>query len=74
MTAAVLRKHGDVDSLQLEQVPIPNPGVGEVRLRVSACALNWLDVGIRRGPKFGPIPLPLICGGDVAGVIDVCGS
>ena len=73
MTAAVLRKHGDVDSIQLEQVPVPEPGVGEVRLRVSACALNWLDVGIRRGPKFGPIPLPLVCGGDIAGVIDVCG-
>lgn len=73
MTAAVLRHHGDRDAIQLEQVPIPEPGYGEVRIRVKACALNWLDVGIRRGPKFGVIPLPLIGGGDIAGEIDKLG-
>ena len=73
MTAAILRKHGDRDVIQLEQIPIPDPGPGEVRLRVRACALNWLDVGIRRGPKFGAIPLPLIGGADIAGVVDALG-
>jgi len=73
MIAAVLRQHGDRDAVQLEEVPIPEPKPGEVRIRVQACALNWLDVGIRKGPKFGVIPLPLIGGGDIAGVIDVVG-
>ncbi|MBS1251963.1 MAG: alcohol dehydrogenase [Anaerolineales bacterium] len=73
MTAAVLREHGDRNKIQLEQIPIPEPGPGEVRLRVRACALNWLDVGVRRGPKFGTIPLPLIGGGDIAGTIDALG-
>ncbi len=44
-----------------------------MRLRVRACALNWLDVGIRRGPKFGEIPLPLIGGADIAGMVDKLG-
>jgi NADPH:quinone reductase-like Zn-dependent oxidoreductase len=69
MTAAVLRQHGDRDAIQLEQIPIPEPGPGEVRLQVRACALNWLDVAIRMGPKFGAIPLPLIGGADIAGVV-----
>ncbi len=74
MPAAVLRHHGERDAVRIEQVPVPEPGRGEVRIRVRACALNWLDVGIRRGPKFGAIPLPLIGGGDIAGVIDAMGD
>ena len=74
MTAAILRRHGERDAVQLEEIPIPDPGVGEVRIRVRACALNWLDVGVRRGPTFGSIPLPLITGSDIAGVIDELGA
>ncbi|MFQ5703438.1 MAG: zinc-binding dehydrogenase [Gemmatimonadales bacterium] len=73
MTAALLREHGDVSAINLEQVPVPKPSTGEVRLQVHACALNWLDIGVRRGPKFGPVPLPLICGGDIAGVVESLG-
>ena len=74
MNAAVLRRHGEREAIQLENVPIPEPHPGEVRIKVKACALNWLDVGVRRGPKFGEIPLPLIGGGDIAGVIDTVGE
>jgi len=74
MRAAVLREHGNRDQIKLEQVPILEPESGQVRLRVKACALNWLDVGIRRGPKFGEIPLPLIGGADVAGVVEKIGD
>lgn len=74
MTAAVLHEHGGRDKIQIEQVAVPQPGYGEVRIRVRACALNWLDVGIRMGPKFGAIPLPLIGGGDIAGEIDALGE
>jgi len=74
MKAVVLRQHGDRDAIQIEDIPIPEPASGEVRIRVHACALNWLDVGIRRGPKFGEIPLPLTTGVDVAGTIDALGE
>lgn len=74
MRAAVLRQHGGREAVQLETIPIPEPRYGEVRIHVAACALNWLDVGIRKGPKFGTIPLPLIGGGDIAGTIDALGD
>ncbi len=73
MTAVMLRAHGGREQLNLEQVAVPEPGYGDVRIKVRACALNWLDVGIRMGPKFGAIPLPLIGGGDIAGEIDALG-
>jgi NADPH:quinone reductase-like Zn-dependent oxidoreductase len=74
MRAAVLHEHGERDAIRLEDVPVPEPRRGDVRIKVKACALNWLDVGVRRGPKLGEIPLPLIGGGDVAGVIDTVGE
>ena len=74
MLAAVIHEHGERDVVRLEQFPIPEPEPHEVRIKVHACALNWLDVGIRRGGQFGMIPLPLITGVDVSGVIDSIGS
>ena len=74
MLAAVIHEHGDQDVVRLEQVPIPQPAVGEVRLKVHACALNWLDVGIRRGPQFGAIPLPMTTGVDISGEVHAIGA
>ena len=73
MRAAVFHEHGDRDVIQLEQVVTPEPANDEARIQVHACALNWLDVGIRRGPQFGAVPLPLTTGVDVSGVIDAVG-
>lgn len=74
MLAAVFHEHGERDVIQLERVAQPQPGAGEARVKVHACALNWLDVGIRRGPQFGAVPLPLTTGVDVSGVIDALGA
>ena len=74
MRAAVLTGHGGREVIELQEYPLPEPGTGEVRLRVAACALNWLDVGVRRGGGFGEIPLPLITGGDIAGRVDALGE
>ena len=74
MLAAVIHEHGTRDVLQLEHVPIPQPAADEARLKVHACALNWLDVGIRRGPQFGAIPLPMTTGVDISGAVDALGA
>ena len=74
MNAAVIYEHGERDVVRLEQIPIPQLAANEVRIKVHACALNWLDVGIRRGPQFGAVPLPLTTGVDISGVIDAVGK
>ena len=74
MLAARFHQHGERDVIQVERIPVPQPGKGEARIKVQACALNWLDVGIRRGPQFGAVPLPLVTGVDVSGVIDAVGE
>ena len=74
MLAVRFHEHGGRDVLRLEQVPMPQPAAHEVRIKVQACALNWLDIGIRRGPQFGAVPLPLTTGVDVCGVVDAVGA
>ena len=74
MLTARFHEHGDRDVLRLESMPIPRPAADQVRIKVHACALNWLDVGIRRGPQFGAVPLPLTTGVDVSGVVDALGA
>jgi NADPH:quinone reductase-like Zn-dependent oxidoreductase len=80
MRAVVIRRHGGPDVLNIEDVAVPVPGPGEVRVRVGACALNNMDIWARSGPPGGrPVfpwrerHFPMTTGGDVAGVIDTVG-
>jgi NADPH:quinone reductase-like Zn-dependent oxidoreductase len=72
MTAALFRENGPPDVLQIERVPVPEPGPGSVRLRVEAAALNHLDLWVRRGLPI-ETTMPHIGGSDVAGRIDAVG-
>ncbi|HTE02995.1 MAG TPA: alcohol dehydrogenase catalytic domain-containing protein, partial [bacterium] len=81
MKAVVIREHGGIDTLRLEDIPTPRPGGGQMLVRVRAVALNNLDIWARSGPPGGrPVypwgrpRLPLITGGDVAGVVEAVGS
>lgn len=73
MRAALFHEHGGPDVLRIEQVPVPEPGPGEVRLRVEAAALNHLDLWVRRGLPI-ETTMPHIGGSDVAGRIDRAGA
>ena len=70
MLAAVLH---DVDRLVLEDVPAPEPGPGEVVVRIRACGFCATDYkaikGIRRNVTF-----PLIAGHEPAGVVSAVGA
>ena len=68
MKAVVLRELGDPDVLQLQDVPDPHPGPGEVVVRLRAAALNRRDVWIRKG-RYAGIKLPVILGSDGAGEV-----
>jgi NADPH:quinone reductase-like Zn-dependent oxidoreductase len=69
MKAIVIYEHGDPGVLKYEDVPEPQVRFGEVLVRVHACALNHLDLWVRRGLPGVAIPLPHIPGSDVAGEI-----
>jgi NADPH:quinone reductase-like Zn-dependent oxidoreductase len=72
MKAIVIREHGGPEKLKLEEIPTPEISETEVLVRVKACALNHLDIWVRRGiPGLEP---PHIPGADVAGVVERVGS
>lgn len=75
MKAAVLKEHGDLDVVQyVEDLPIPEPKRGEVRLKMKAAALNRLDLFVRRGWKGLVLDFPHVIGSDGAGVVDALGE
>ena len=71
MKAVFFTEHGDNSVLQYGDLPEPEPGPGEVRLEVRAVALNHLDIFVRNG--IPGVPLPMIPGGDGAGLVDRIG-
>ena len=74
MKAIVFHQHGGPEVLKHADVPDPTPRANEVVVRVKACALNHLDLWVRRGLPNVPIPLPHIPGSDVAGEIAQIGA
>jgi NADPH:quinone reductase-like Zn-dependent oxidoreductase len=70
MKAVRFHQHGGVEKLILEEARDPNPGPGEVVVRVKACALNYLDIWERKGIPGVRFPFPHISGNDVAGIIE----
>ena len=72
MKAVQVARHGGPEVLRVVEVPVPEPGPGSVRVRHTAIGLNFIDVYFRTG--LYPAPLPLIPGGEGAGVVDAVGS
>lgn len=68
MRAAIFHSFGGPEVVDVEEFPAPEPGRGEVRLRVLAAALNHLDLWVRRGLPI-ETTMPHIGGSDVAGVV-----
>jgi NADPH2:quinone reductase len=73
MKAAYLETTGTPDVIRYGELPTPEPGEGEVRVRVVASAVNPIDLYIRSGTVAMPLPKPFIPGCDLAGVVDALG-
>ncbi|MBI1765077.1 MAG: alcohol dehydrogenase catalytic domain-containing protein, partial [Acidobacteria bacterium] len=73
MKAIVLRELGGPEKLLLEEMPDPQPGTGEVVVRLKAAALNHRDQWIRHG-QYAGIKLPIILGSDGAGLVHSIGD
>jgi NADPH2:quinone reductase len=75
MRAIVAEAPGGPDSLVLRQLPVPEPGVGQVRIRVAYSALNPLDTHARADRiKWGHPGFPFVPGYEYAGRVDAVGS
>jgi NADPH2:quinone reductase len=70
LKAILLRETGGPDKLELTEVPDPEPGDGEVVIRVRAAGINFLDVLVRQGRYAQQPELPVIPGTEVAGEVD----
>jgi len=63
------------DVLQLDDVDAPEPGAGELKIRVTTVTLNFNDLdGIHGRYKTVPRPVPYIPGMEVLGVVEACGT
>jgi NADPH:quinone reductase-like Zn-dependent oxidoreductase len=67
-------EHGELDVLRYDDVPDPEPGPGQVLVRVRACALNHLDVFVRQGWPGLKLEMPHWTGADVAGEVAALGE
>jgi NADPH:quinone reductase-like Zn-dependent oxidoreductase len=74
MKAIVFHQHGGPEVLKYTDAPEPALRSNDVLVRVKACALNHLDLWVRRGLPNVPIPLPHIPGSDIAGEIAKIGA
>ena len=75
MKALVLRKHGDLDSLEVvTDYPKPSAQPGHVVIRVGASSFNYHDYFTVKGMPGIKVPMPVVIGLDMAGTITEVGA
>jgi NADPH2:quinone reductase len=74
MRAVQIEEFGGPEVLKLADVPVPTPGDGEVLIRVSRAGMNYADTHQRTNDYLAKYELPLIPGGEVAGVREDTGE
>lgn len=71
MHAIRVHEYGGPEVLRYEDVPLPHPGPGEVRVKIAAAGVNFIDIYHRSGQYQGV--LPLTPGMEAAGIVDAAG-
>ena len=72
MLAIRIHETGGPEKLRVDDVPVPSPGAGELRLRVEAAGVNFVDTYMRSG--LYPVKLPHAPGQEAAGVVTAVGA
>jgi NADPH2:quinone reductase len=72
MIAVRIHETGGPEKLRVDDIPVPSPGPGELRLRVEAAGLNYVDTYKRSG--LYTVPLPHTLGGEAAGIVTAAGA
>ena len=71
MKAIRIHETGGPEVLRLDDIPIPEPGEGQVRVKLEASGINFIDIYMRSGQYKRELPLTL--GSEGAGVVDAVG-
>ncbi len=74
MKAILFHEHGGPEVLKFEELPVPQPGPGEVQINLKAAALNRLDLFVRNGWPGIKLDYPHIPGADGAGIVSALGD
>lgn len=69
MRAVVLKDFGGLEMLEERDLPVPEPGPGEVLVKNLAVAVNPVDAKIRAAGRWAGVELPFVLGYDAAGVV-----
>lgn len=72
----MLTRYGGPEAAELREVPVPEPGPGDLRIRVHAAGLNPVDYKTRAGQLrvIRRYPLPAVLGNELAGTVEACGA
>jgi NADPH:quinone reductase len=74
MVAAVrVHKHGGPEVLTYEDIEVPAPGQGQVKLKQYACGVNFIDTYFRMGMYPSPVGMPFVAGNEGAGEVIAVG-
>jgi len=74
MTAVVLDSYAGVESLRLEQRPVPKPGDNEVLIKIAAASINPSDLAFLEGNYGFQKPTPVVPGFEASGTVVAVGS
>lgn len=72
MKAIQVHQPGGPDAMQLDEIAVPEPGPGEVRVKIAAAGVNFIDTYHRSGAY--PLDPPFILGMEGAGMVDAVGG
>ena len=62
------------EQMSFEDIPAPEPGAGEIRIRNRAAALNFFDILMVQGKYQTKPPRPFTPGSEVAGIVEAVGE
>jgi NADPH2:quinone reductase len=71
MKAVRIHQTGEPEVMQYEEVPLPEPGRGEIRVKIKAAGVNFIDIYHRTG--LYPLSLPFTLGLEGAGIVNAVG-
>ena len=72
MKAVRVHQNGGPEVLRYEEIPVPEPGAGEARVKIEAIGLNYIDIYQRTG--LYPLKVSFTLGMEGAGIVDAVGA